>query len=101
MFGIVMSALWAASGWLVTYVIRGVVIKFIVFTLLFYIVTEFVGVLMSSGILPSASKITDYTSLIPPSVDYFLTVFSFYAGLTMILSAYVSRFIIRRLPFIG
>lgn len=101
MFGIMMSALWAAAGWTVTYVIRGVIIKFVVFTLLFYIVTEFMGFLMSSGILPSASKITDYTSLIPPSVDYFMTVFSFYAGITMILSAYVSRFIIRRIPGIG
>ncbi|WP_307941535.1 DUF2523 family protein [Pseudomonas mosselii] len=38
---------------------------------------------------------------IDPSVWYFMSIFQIPYGITVVLSAYVLRFLIRRIPFIG
>jgi hypothetical protein len=98
MFGILMSALWAASGYIIGFIFRSVIVKFVVFFALFYVTTEFTAVLLSSGILPTPGQAQNYISAIPPSAGYFLSVFNVYAGISLILSAYSTRFIIRRIP---
>lgn len=97
MFGIVLSALYAALGWLV----RSVLIKFVVFFALFFVVTELVSVLQSSGLLPSSGSINGALGGIPSSVWYFLDLFNFSMGFPALLSAWVARFIVRRIPVIG
>jgi Protein of unknown function (DUF2523) len=42
-----------------------------------------------------------YIADIPPAAAYFLQGFNISAGFAMIISAYVIRFIIRRIPFFG
>lgn len=61
-----------------------------------------------SGILGilSAIPVPDFltnlpTFTIPPSVAWFADAFNLTFGLSIIVSAYTVRFIIRRLPFIG
>jgi len=39
--------------------------------------------------------------LMPPNVSWFLQPFNLPYGLTVVVSAYVARFILRRIPFIG
>lgn len=97
MFGIVLSALNAALAWLV----RSVLVKFVVFFGLFFITTEFVQVLQSSGLLPSASSLNGVLGGIPAAVWWFLDLFNFSMGFSALLSAWVTRFIIRRIPVIG
>lgn len=97
MFGIVLSALNATLG----FIFRGVLVKFVVFFGLFYVVTEFVDVLLNSGLLPSSAGLGDAFGGVPAGVWYFLDLFNFSAGFALVLSAYVSRFIIRRIPLIG
>lgn len=97
MFGIILSALNVLLGFL----IRSVIVKFVIFFGLFFITTEFVQVLTSAGILPNASSVSTSLGGIPSAVWYFLDLFNVSAGIPIIFSAYVARFIIRRLPVIG
>lgn len=97
MFGIVLSALNAVLA----FVLRSVIVKFATFFALFFITTEFVGVLVSAGILPKANALGSALGGIPASVWYFLELFNVSTGIPLILSAYATRFIIRRIPVIG
>lgn len=97
MFGIFLSALNAALAFLV----RSVIVKFAVFFGLFFVTTEFMQVLVSSGLLPSAGSISSPLGSMPSAVWYFLDLFNVSAGIPLVLSAYATRFIIRRIPVIG
>jgi Protein of unknown function (DUF2523) len=95
MYGILLSALFSVSG----FIFRSVVIKFTVFFALYFITTEFIAVITS--MLPSVSILNNAFVNIGTGVWYFLDLFAFSQGLPLVLSAMVTRFIIRRLPIIG
>ncbi|MDN2672862.1 DUF2523 family protein [Janthinobacterium sp. SUN026] len=100
LFGIFLSALRTALG----FVFRSLVIKFVVFFALFFVVKELVNVLVSSNLYPGATQVSALSSAlsgIPESVWYFLDLFSISTGLSTVISAYATRFIIRRIPVIG
>jgi len=97
MFGIFLSAINAALAWLV----RSVLVKFVIFFALFFVVTEFVSVLVSQ-LLPSGDGgLAAAFSAQYSSVWYFLDLFQIPLGVPLVLSAYVTRFIVRRIPIIG
>lgn len=87
----------AVVGWLV----RTVLIKFVAFTVLYVIVSAFISYLMSkiSGVGPDAinSALSGWT----PAMWYFADLTLFSQGIPAIISAYVLRFSIRRIPMIG
>ena len=95
MFGILLSAFNSVLGW----VFRTVLVKFVVFSALYMIVAELVAVIASW--LPTGSGLTNAFAGITASMWYFLDLFAFSAGVPLIISAYVTRFIIRRVPVIG
>lgn len=95
MFAILLSAAHAAMG----FFFRSVIAKFFVFFALFFITTEFLAVLVER--LPNGQAISGALSGIPPSMWYFLDLVHFDVGLPAVLSAWVLRFMIRRIPVIG
>jgi hypothetical protein len=95
MFGIFMSALGAMLGFL----LRSVLVKFFAFFALFFITTEFISIL--SSFLPDTNSFSNALSGIPSGVWYFLDLFNVSSGIPLLLSAWATRFIIRRLPVIG
>ena len=95
MFGILLSAGNSLLAWLV----RGVVVKFVVMISLYWIVAELVGVM--SGWLPNGSGLTSAFGGIGAATWYFLDLFAFSTGMPLLISAYVTRFLIRRIPVIG
>ncbi len=97
MFGVVLSALNSVLG----FIFRAVVVKFGVFFALFYVTTEFIAALTSSGLFPSSSSFNGLWAGVPAGVWYFWDLFNFSFGFAALLSAWVTRFIIRRLPVIG
>lgn len=97
MFGILVSAFNAVLGFL----LRSVLVKFAAFFALYFIVTGFLQVMQAAGLFPSASSLNGVLSGIPPGVAYFMDLFSMSQGISMIVSAYFTRFIIRRIPLIG
>ena len=95
MFGILVSAFNLILAW----VVRSVLIKFIVFFALYFITTEFFAII--SNLLPNASTLNGALGGISSSLAYFLDVFALKTGLSLLVSAYTTRFIIRRIPVIG
>ena len=95
MFGILVSALNAALAFLV----KSIIAKFFVFFALYFVVSEFVSYLSSR--LPDFSELSGAFLSLPANVWYFLDMANFSQGFSLCLSAYLLRFMIRRIPVIG
>lgn len=95
MYAILFSAFNAALGWFV----RSVIAKFFVFFALFFVTTEFLSVLVDR--LPNGQAMGGALGGLPPSMWYFLDLVHFDVGLPTVISAWVLRFMIRRIPLIG
>jgi len=95
MFGIVLSALNAVLAFLV----RSILVKFVVYFALFFVTTEFIGVI--GDMLPTGADLSTALGGVPADVWYFIDLFNVSAGIPLLLSAWVTRFVIRRIPVIG
>ncbi|MDO6387644.1 DUF2523 family protein [Uliginosibacterium paludis] len=95
MYGILLSALWSALAW----VARSVLVKFVLYFGLFFITTEFIQILTT--ILPDGSSLRSAFGGLPGSMWWLMNIMQFNVGVPMVLSAYATRFIIRRIPVIG
>jgi hypothetical protein len=95
MFGIFLSALNSVLGW----VFRSLLVKFGVFFALYFITSEFVGLMVQ--LIPETSSVNSTMSAIGSGTWYFLNVFQVTQGLSLVVSAYATRFVIRRIPVIG
>ena len=95
-----MYAILVSFGWtLLSFVLRTVVIKFVVFAALLAITVEFMPVLFS--LLPDSSSIVGTFDALPDGVWFFLYFFNLDFGVAALIAAYLTRFIIRRIPVIG
>ena len=92
------AILWPIVSWL----LREVVVKFAVlsgvFALVAFLVPKAVNLL---GDFLNAGSLTSAFSGLPSSVWFFIDAFQLGYGLPLVISAYVARFLIRRLPVIG
>jgi hypothetical protein len=95
MFGIVLSALNVLLG----FIFRSLIVKFIAFFALFFVTTEFIQLVVP--LLPGATSLTNAFAAQAPGVWYFLDLFKVGFGVSACVSAFVTRFIIRRIPVIG
>ncbi|WP_032116491.1 DUF2523 family protein [Candidatus Arsenophonus nilaparvatae] len=89
----------SAFNFLLGFVFRTLAIKFIVFSALFLVVTEFVPVLLA--LLPTSTNLPELIGQLPDSVWYFMNLFAVITGMKIVISAYLTRFIVRRIPVIG
>jgi hypothetical protein len=87
---------------LVSWIFRGVVIKFVIFTGLFAVMALLIPRIIS-WILPfiTPASLTSAFSSISPAMWWFIDMFQLDVGLPLLISAVVTRFLIRRLPVIG
>ncbi|EKF7120721.1 DUF2523 domain-containing protein [Escherichia coli] len=95
MFGILVSAF----NSVLSYLLRTVVIKFAVFSALFLVVKELMGAI--TDLLPKSSNLQSLFDALPDAAWYFLNLFQVPFGISLVVSALFTRFIIRRLPVIG
>ncbi|MDE9460835.1 DUF2523 family protein [Xenorhabdus bovienii] len=82
------------------FIFKGIVAKFFLFSALFYMTTEFIPIIID-WFLPKSTNLAELFGALPDSVWYFFNLFQFPIGIPLMLSAMVTRFIIRRLPIIG
>lgn len=89
---------WPVVAWL----LREVVVKFIVFAAVFALV-DFLVPYVVGYIFPfiGVSNLNYAFDFVSPGVWFWLDFFNLAFGLPMIISAFVARFLIRRLPVIG
>lgn len=87
---------------LVTWIFRDIVVKFLVFTAVFalvaFLVPKAVGYL---GSFINPAGLSSAFGAVGPGVWFFLDFFQLGYGVPLLISAWVSRFLIRRLPIIG
>lgn len=87
---------------IVTWVFREIVVKFVVFSAVFALVAFMVP--RAVGYLTpflGAGSLNGAFSALAPGVWFFLDFFQLGLGVPLLISAYVARFLIRRLPVIG
>lgn len=90
--------LWTLLSWL----LREVVLKFIIMGAVFVIVAELTPLVVQYlGNFLSTRDLTSAFSGIPAGVWFFLDFFALDVGVPLLITAHVSRFLIRRIPFIG
>ncbi len=95
MYGILISAFNTILAW----VFQQVVVKFVVLFALYFVIQAFVSVLGS--FIPNPSSMTGALSGLTTGTWWFLDLFAFSQGASMIITAMVYRFLIRRIPLIG
>ncbi|MDY0485028.1 DUF2523 domain-containing protein [Pasteurella multocida] len=83
-----------------SYIFSASAIKFVIFGLIFITVVEVIPILIEV-FLPESVDLQSLLSAIDSDVVYFLAFFKVDFGIKAMLTAYVSRFLIRRIPFIG
>ena len=94
--------MWRVFDWALGWIFRGVVIKFVLFTALKLLMGVLVP--MAAGYITnfiSPGTLTAAFNSIPAGVWYFLDAFRIDIGAPLVISAYLNRFLIRRLPVIG
>jgi hypothetical protein len=87
---------------LVSWIFRGVVVKFVILTGIFglmAIVIPYAITLIAPHI--GVAGLTNTFAVIPSGVWWVLDLFNLAYGMPIVISAYVTRFLIRRLPLIG
>ena len=95
-FGIIVSALNSFFGAFITKAL----ITFVLFTALYVLVSLFMSVVL--GLLPTGDGgVSSAFAGIPSGVWYFIDLFRVDLGVPAVCGAFLSRFIIRRLPIIG
>lgn len=89
---------WAAVTWL----LREVVIKFVIMGAVYLVITELapVGLGLISGFL-NVGVLNSAFSGLPPGVWWFLDFTRLDYGLPLIMSAAVAAFLFRRIPFLN
>lgn len=93
----------AAVLWsVVTWIFNNLIVKFLVMGAIFYAVAELTPRVLEliSPFIGTAGLSSAFGGL-PAGVWFFLDFFALDVGLPLILSAYMSRFLIRRIPVIG
>lgn len=97
MFGLILSAVNSA----LIFVFRSIVVKFSILFGLFFIVQEFIPVLLEFMAQYLNIDLLGYFYDLPGEIWFFLNYFNLSFGFNVITSAIFARFIIRRLPVIG
>lgn len=95
MFAILSSAFNVALG----FILRQIVVKFFVLFALWFVVQVLLTYLIS--FLPNPDSLTNSLLAIPPGVWWFMDLFMFTQGASLIVTSFVYRFLIRRMPVIG
>lgn len=97
MWAVAIAAVWSFAGFL----LRTVVFKLVAFSILYAVVLGFVAYLQGSGLLPTAASMSGAFGGLSSGLWYFLDLFAISVGLPIIVGAWLTRFIIRRIPIIG
>jgi len=91
-----------SSASVINWIFRLAIVKFIVISAMVAVVSLLVPIAMEY-LAPwlNVSSLNSAFGNVPGSVWYFLDFFAVPYGVKLLISAYVSKFMIKRLPFIG
>ncbi len=103
LIGTFMAAVVGLFLFIIKILLGGGILKFIVFLVVSAIVTLLYKVLPT--LIPEQfktfSSVDQAFNVLPDGAHYFLGMFAVDVGIPMLIAAYIARFLIRRIPFIG
>ncbi|HAF2126519.1 TPA: DUF2523 domain-containing protein [Salmonella enterica] len=94
-----MPLLVIALGQMLVFIFRQIVVKFVLFTALYLLLTQLAPLLTS--FLPDGRNISQLFAGLPSTVIWCLNLIAFDVTFPMIIAAHFLRFFIRRIPFLG
>ena len=97
MWGILLSAV----NYFIGFAFRAFIIKFAIMFGLFFAISELVPVLQNAGLLPTVASLNSVFGSFSEATWYFADLLAINYGAPLIISALVSKFIIRRIPFLN
>lgn len=93
-----LAILWPMVSW----IFRGVVVKFVVLTAIFAVMAILIPYAITLiGPYLGVTSLTNAFGGVDSGVWYFLDIFALDYGIPLLIAAGVTRFLIRRLPIIG
>lgn len=95
MFALLLSAVNVALG----FVFRSIIVKFVIMFAAWFLAVELIDALVS--FVPSTGAITTAMGQFPPLLWYMLDLMRVDIGIPLVLAAMSTKFLIRRLPFVG
>lgn len=96
MWGLLLSGIWTAVGW----IFRAIVFKGVFYIAIFYFVSEAMAY-FAQIVIVDLMGFSDAVTSLGNGAGWFIKLFRLDVGLPAIIAAYVLRFSIRRLPIIG
>ena len=97
MWGLLISGFNFLLGW----IFRGVVVKFIILSVLYYVVTWVAEAVLGQLDISPLTGLQSVLNGLPAGILWMCGVFRLDVGLPLILGAMLTKFLIRRIPFIG
>lgn len=91
----------AAARFLLGFIFRGVVVKFVILGAIYYVIQWIAEAVLTQLDISSLDGLQTAVDALPQAVRWFLVVCKFDVGLPILLGAMLTAFLIRRLPFIG
>lgn len=91
----------AAFSWLVNWVFRLSIVKFVVFGALALVLAPLMELIMSLIDATGLADIQGLFDVLPEGILFYLVVFKLDIGLPMLMAAMLVKFFIRRLPIVG
>jgi hypothetical protein len=86
----------------ITWILRAVIIKFVLITCLFLLMEELMPyVIQHLTNFTNGQTLSAAFAGISPGLGFFLKFFRLDIGLPLLISAYTARFMIRRIPVVG
>ena len=99
--GVLISFLTGFFTKVLSWLFSAVVLKFLIFGIVFLSITEVLPLIITFLMPEQSTNIGSLLSNVPSEVAYFLSFFKVDVGVKLMLSAYLARFIVRRIPFLG
>lgn len=99
--GVLISFLTGFFTKVLSWLFSAVVLKFLIFGIVFLSITEVLPLIITLLMPEQSTNIGSLLSNVPSEVAYFLSFFKVDVGVKLMLSAYLARFIVRRIPFLG
>lgn len=91
----------SAANYLLGWIFRGVVIKFVILAALYYVVTWIAESVLGQLDISPLTGLQSLIDSLPGGLLYIMGLFRFDLGLPLVLGAMLTKFVIRRLPIIG
>lgn len=93
--------LYSAAAWVLGWVFRASVLKFVAFGALALLLAPLMELLLGLIDETGLDGIPSLVNALPEGIRFYLVLFQFPIGLPMLVAAALTRFFIRRLPIVG